>query len=89
MVSARAARADFVHRLPGDGSKRADVPPVQSFTSYEMNLTESEQAEYAELLHKWGCSDITPEQSARLEELQAKTIKDQSAGCGFVEGGRV
>jgi len=34
-------------------------------------MTESEQREYRDLINSWNCSDITPEQEARLAELDA------------------
>lgn len=35
-------------------------------------LSLSERLELTGLIHKWGCSDITPEQIRRMHELEAK-----------------
>lgn len=35
-------------------------------------LSLSERLELTDLIHKFGCSDITPEQIARMHELEAK-----------------
>lgn len=34
-------------------------------------MSEAEKREHADLIHKWGCSDITPKQELRLAELDA------------------
>jgi 3'-phosphoadenosine 5'-phosphosulfate sulfotransferase (PAPS reductase)/FAD synthetase len=39
-----------------------------------MKLTPEEQSELNGLLHSWGCSDISPANEQRMNELHAKTI---------------
>jgi hypothetical protein len=41
-------------------------------------MTPEEHQEYRELIHRFGCSDITEEQSMRLEELEAKAVAEAS-----------
>lgn len=44
-------------------------------------MTDYERKELAQLHHKWGCSDITPEQIRRMEELEAREVRTCSR-CG-------
>jgi hypothetical protein len=47
-------------------------------------MTTEEHCEHAELIHKFGCSDITPAQLERLAELDSLAGRAAGAGVGLL-----
>jgi hypothetical protein len=47
-------------------------------------MTTEEHREHAELIHKFGCSDITPAQLERLAELDSLAGRAAGAGVGLL-----